>query len=232
VSVGAFVALVPLGGTRASTRLVVALLLACGLLAVALGLGDQLGVRVLSPDRLRLALAVPAIVAGAVVVAAVLRGRRPSLAHPDLGLLTLLLVTGAAWAVTGIPALGVDLGQGVGGLMALGWDHQSHFSIFSYLYEQGGVWRSGDPADASMFLGYPPLAGAVGVALTMLVTPDHLGPAQQLAAYLQTSAATFGLGAAVLAWTGGSMARHVASATSHRARAGGVALAAGLVVGG
>ena len=232
LSVAALVAFVPLGSRLASTRLVVSVVLACGLLALALAIGDELELRVLSPDRVQLAFAVPVLVAAVVVMTRAATGREVSVARVDLGLVPLLLITGVAWAATGLPADGVELGQGVGGLMLMGWDHQSHFSIFSFVYDQGGVWRAGDPESASMFLGYPPLAGAIGAGLAMLVAPAQLDPVEQFPLYLQATAATFGLGAGLLAWTAGCLGRRVAAVTRHRDRAGAIGLASGLIVGG
>lgn len=232
LSLVAFVALVPLGSDRASDRLVAAALLGCGALALALAVGDVGDFRVLSPERLRAALAVPAVVAAAVVISSAARARRLPVARADLGLIPLLLVAVAAWCGAGLPALGVDFGQAVGGLMSRGWDHQSHFSIFSFLYDQGGVWRPSGSESASMFLGYPPLAGAIGVSITMLVEPNNLGPVQQLPYYIQATAMTFGIGAGLLAWTAGSVGRRVTDLTAHKERAGSIALVSGLVVGG
>lgn len=228
----AFVVFVPLGSRTASTRLVVAVVLGCGLLSVALALGEEIGYRVLTTDGLAIAFGVVAAVAAGAVVMPAVRGRRPATAHLDLGLVAPCLVLAAGWLATGLPAVGVDLGDRVGGLMALGWDHQSHFSIFGYLYEQGGVWRSGDPESASMFIGYPPLAGALEVGWTLLVAPDGMGPVRAHPYYVQASALLFGLGAALVAWTAGSVARSITVMGSHRDRAGSVALVSGLVVGG
>ena len=232
LSVAALVAVVPLGGTSASARLVGLVAISSGLLGLALAVGDGLAFRVLSPDRVRIAFAVPVVVAAVVVVVSAATGRRVRWARADLGLVAPVLVAVAAWAATGLPARGVDLGQGIGGLMLMGWDHQSHFSVFSYLYDQGGVWRPDASAPVSMFLGYPPLAGAIGVGLAMLVSPGDLQPVQQFPLYVQATAVTFALGAALVAWTAGSLGRRVAEATDHGARAGGVGLVSGLVVGG
>lgn len=232
LAVASFVALVPLGSRLASTRLVVGGALGCGILALVLALGDQLAFRVLTPDRVRVAFLVPALVAAGVVLVCAARRRPLPVAVPDLGLATIAVVVVAGWAVTGSTALGVDVGHGIGGLMSRGWDHQSHFSIYSSLYEQGGVWRPGDPDDASRFWDYPPLAGALCVVVAILVSPGDTTPVAQFPLYIQSTALLFAVGAALLAWTAGSVARRMA-ASSLRARGSDVVgLAAGVVTGG
>jgi hypothetical protein len=225
-----FVAVVPLGA-RASTRLVASLVLCFGTLGAALAVGETWGVRVLSTDRVRLMFLGLVVLAAAFVLLGVARRTGLSLARPDLGLVPLVAVPLLGWWATGHPASGVRLGQEVGGLMALGWDHQSHFSIFAALFEQGGVFRSGPPEDASMFLGYPPLAGGIGVALTTLVTSSPLDPTALLPLYVQSSGLLFGLAAGMLAWTGAAAGRRVFRDDGRPRQAGVAALFAGLATG-
>ena len=116
--------------------------------------------------------------------------------------------------------------------MGIGFDHQSHFSIFAYLYEQKGVWRQAAPESASMFLSYPPLAGALGVGLATLASPDGLATTQLVRPYIQTSSGMFGLSAGLLAWTAAEAGRTVAITRGRGDRAGVVAVVSGLAVGG
>lgn len=230
-SVALLVAVIPCGD-RASTRLVATVVAACGLLALALALGQEVGTRVLTPDRVRAMVASPVVVAVIVLVVLRIRGRGVPLPRLDLGLLPLLVLPVFGWWATGRTAVGTDLGQEIGGLMLMGWDHQSHFSVFSFLYEQGGVYRSGPDESASMFLGYPPLAGAIGVLLTLLVGADGLDPTQQLPYYVQTAGVMFGLSAALLGFVGAGAGRRVVNDASAGQRAGAIAAIAGTVAGG
>jgi hypothetical protein len=91
VSCALLVAVLPFG-RDASSRFVLLLVLLVGLLGVGLLIGRFLDVRVLSPDRLRLVMLLPALSATALVAAAAARRRRARWARPDALLLPLLVV--------------------------------------------------------------------------------------------------------------------------------------------
>lgn len=232
LSVAVFVAVVPLGGERLSARLVSTCVVGAGLLGLLLALGDTFGFRVLTLGRLQSAFLVPATAAVLVLLYGVVRQQRIHAARLDAATVPLLLATGVGWWSAGYPAQGVEFGDTIGGLMLLGWDHQSHFTIFSYMQEQRGVWRQGPPESASLFLDYPPLAGAIAVGLTTLVGAPTSDASSLLENYVRSASAMFGLAVGLIAWTAAKTGEQVATRRLRRVHPGGVAVFCGLAVGG
>ena len=211
-----------------SARIVIAFLIALGATAVVVMAGDIVGIRVLSPDRFRLGLAIVAVVAAGFLLMRPFSTLKPRF---DAGLAPLLGVTAVSWFLFSGPALTLTSGDDIGGLMVMGWDHQSHFTIFSSLYEQGGVW---DPAAAEKrfsFYTYPPLAGVLSVMMTMLAHPSPLDIDSMVPFYVHTTALLAALGFGLVAWVGYAAARQVPSRLRSRRRSQ-VAVVASVVLAG
>ena len=86
--------------------------------------------------------------------------------------------------------------------MVMGWDHQSHFTVFASVYENGGVWDPAPPLDESFLSSYPALASVLGVALTLLVKPEVIDPEALVTYYVHTTALLSAVSFALLSWVG------------------------------
>jgi hypothetical protein len=225
VSVALFVTYVPIT-TGVSSRLVVALCLVTGVLGALTVAFAVLDISLALAGSRLLAVG-PGLTAAAVL--AVRPDRRALLPRWDAGILSLALTTAGAWLLTGATLLGRPPAAVMGGLSALGWDHQSHFSMLVDVHNMGGVWRASSGASRPSFDAYPPLAAMLASSGSWLVD-GHAVPADLLVVrYAQAAAILCALSLALLAWVAASAAEALAE---HTRRGMWVAEAIGLAIGG
>jgi hypothetical protein len=220
-----FIALVPTAPAL-GTRIVLAVLLLLGALA--------LGTVLLSLADVRLTQRVAAMLAAGPWLAAAIvtlrRQWRSVLPVADAGAAVLLGTAAAAWAVTGGFFLGEPPDDVLGGLSRLGWDHQSHFSIFQTTYSLGGVWSPEVGGTEPFFASYPPLQGVLWTWWTLLAYGTDLSPDRLLGPAAQSAAVTAALSLGLLAWLANRAARQLAPAHATAASLAGGAATGGYVV--
>jgi hypothetical protein len=225
---GLFLAVAPIG-PRVGDRLVATVCLTYGLLALFVVFGDHAGVRL---DAWT-ARALASVWALSAAVALLFRGRlRCAVAGMDWATLPLVLTALGAWLLTGALALGRAQEAVVGALQGIGWDHQSHFAIFTSFYRLGGTWRPESGLTQPFFDSYPPLEGAMASWWAWLRHGEVLLPSQLPAHYLQVSAIGGALALGLLAWVASRAAGAVLPAGDATWKAGAFTALAGVAVGG
>lgn len=192
-----WVAFVPTA-RRLSDRFVLSFCAASGLAAVLLVMTAFTDVE-LDAETSRILSGAPGAAGLGLLI--VQRGWRTLLPVVDGGLLPIGVTTFLASSLTIPPLVGRTPEALLTGLFRLGWDNQSHFSIFSTVYAFGGVWEPTESTSRPAFDDYPPLAGALWTLGTNLVyTGRTLPPESLIRPYAYASALMAAVSLAVLAW--------------------------------
>jgi hypothetical protein len=222
------VAFVPIA-TTLSGRLVAVFCFFSGLIAVSvvvLALAE-------APFDLRAAkvlACVPALAAAGVLVFR--PDPRALLPRLDLELVPLVVTGFVGWLCTGFTLLHRPQASVMGGLSALGWDHQSHFSIFVNMYTLGGVWRPSSGIPRPSFDAYPPLGAALS-SWGVWIADGHVVPTDMLVSrYAQAAAVMTAISVAILAWLAAVLAASLVGPDGRFPGPRGVPALAGIAVGG
>jgi hypothetical protein len=196
------------------------------LFSIVLVVGSVLEVRTLTTGMVSIVLLTPAVAGALYAIASGVHRRM--LPNVDVGLLPALMTFSLAWWLTGGRAMGHGPGDLLSGLLLLGYDHSSHFTLFSTIYHDGAVWSGSSDLAPSSYADYPPLSAVISVVGALLIWGDDMRGAGLLQAYVQMSAFQIAAALALITWisaaAGASLAR--------RPRRRSASLIAGFAVGG
>ena len=220
-----FVCVAPLGRGM-GTRIVATLLLLLAMLSAGLMGGAILDWRPVTGLGIKVLMSVLGVAAA--VLAWARRGEPALLPRADWTLVPMAVTFVGAWAFTGQLVMGGQPADLLQGFIVLGWDHQSHFTVFSSIYHDGGLWLSSSDIPPSAFWNYPPLSGGIAAAATVLLAGPGLPSVSLIPYYAHVASLETATAMAILAWVAASGAARFSRGRNRQVGT----VVAGLAVGG